>query len=161
MTGAQVEPLASSEDLDAVVAIEGATFHNPTGRAWYEAELARPEVCKVFVLRVAAAGVVGFVAFWRVADEMHINNLAVHPEWRGRGYGQWMLARVLEAAWAMGIRQATLEVRQSNAAACRLYQRAGFRQVGLRRAYYSQPVEDALVLAARLNPPGQGGRVPA
>lgn len=160
MTGARVEPLASPEDLDAVVAIEAATFHNPTGRAWYEAELARPDVCKVFVLRQAPAGVIGFVAFWRVADEMHINNLAVHPDWRGRGYGRWMLARVLDAASSMGVRQATLEVRASNGAALRLYGSAGFRQVGVRRAYYTQPVEDALVLAARLNPSGHGARVP-
>lgn len=158
MTPARVEPLAGASDLDVVLAIEDASFHNPTGRAWYEAELARPDVCTILVLRLPT-GVAGFMAFWRVADEMHINNLAVHPDWRGQGLGRQLLDQGLEQAAATGIRRATLEVRRSNTAALRLYQGAGFVVAGERRGYYSQPVEDALVLAAQLNPPGEDGRV--
>jgi acetyltransferase (GNAT) family protein len=80
-----VEPLAGSADLDGVLAIEEASFNNPTTRTWYEAELARPDVCKVFVIRTPERPVAGFAAFWKVVDEMHINNLAVHPECRGQG----------------------------------------------------------------------------
>ena len=79
-----VEPMTGPADLDAILAIEEATFNNPTTRAWYEAELARPEVCKVFVIRTAETSVAGFAAFWKVVDEMHINNLAVHPTCGGR-----------------------------------------------------------------------------
>jgi ribosomal-protein-alanine N-acetyltransferase len=151
-----VEPLAGPEDLAGVLAIEEASFNNPTTRAWYEAELARPEVCKVFVIRVPARPVAGFVAFWKVVDEMHINNLAVHPEWRGRGLGRRLLAGVLAAAYDLGVRRATLEVRRSNLAAQRLYAAAGFRVVAVRADYYAQPVEDALVLSTAVESPQSG-----
>jgi len=155
VTGAfpRVEPLAGAADLDGVVALEAATFHNPTSRDWYEAELVRPDVCKVYVLRTAGQPVAGFIAFWRVLDEMHINNVAIDPALRRQGLGRFLLAGALEAASHMGIRHATLEVRRSNAPAVALYRGLGFQQVGVRNAYYSNPVEDALVLAAQLNPP--------
>jgi len=91
--------------------------------------------------------VAGFCAFWRVADEIHINNLAVLPELRGLGLGSQLLAAVLAEATRMGAPRATLEVRRSNTAALRLYAKAGFHQAGVRRDYYTQPVEDALVLS--------------
>jgi [ribosomal protein S18]-alanine N-acetyltransferase len=142
-----VEPLAGSADLDGVLAIEEASFNNPTTRTWYEAELARPDVCKVFVIRTPERPVAGFAAFWKVVDEMHINNLAVHPECRGQGLGRRLLAGTLAAGYAMGVRRATLEVRRSNVAAQRLYAAAGFHVTGTRRDYYTEPIEDALVLS--------------
>ena len=76
---------------------------------------------------------------------------------RERGLGRLLLRETLRAAHAMGIRRATLEVRRSNAPALRLYEGAGFQLLGVRPNYYSHPVEDALVLAARrLNPPEYG-----
>ena len=144
----RVEPLAGGADLDAVVAIEAASFHNPTTRAWYEAELARPDVCAVYVIRTAETPVAGFLAFWRVLDEMHINNLAVHPSYRRRGLGRTLLEEALTAAARTGVRRATLEVRRSNAPAVRLYEGAGFVVAGIRPNYYSEPVEDALLLSA-------------
>jgi ribosomal-protein-alanine N-acetyltransferase len=144
---AVVEALGGPADLDGVLAIEDASFNNPTSRAWYEAELARPEVCKVFVIRTPDRSVAGFAAFWKVLDEMHINNLAIHPDCRQRGLGRRLLAAVLAAAYGMGVRRATLEVRRSNLAAQRLYAAAGFRVVGVREGYYAEPVEDALVLS--------------
>lgn len=148
-----VEPLAGPADLDAVLAIEEATFYNPTTREWYEAELARPEVCSVYVIRTDEAPVAGFAAFWRVLDEMHINNLAIDPRWRGRGLGRALLRGVMAAAAARGIRRATLEVRRSNIPALRLYDVEGFAIVGVRPNYYSHPIEDALVLAAPVESP--------
>lgn len=148
-----VEPLAGPTDLDGVLAVEEASFYNPTTRDWYEAELARPDVCSIWVVRTEAAAVAGFVSFWRVLDEMHVNNLAVHPRWRGRGLGRALLRGVMAAAAAQGIRRATLEVRRSNTAALRLYEGEGFSIVGVRPNYYSQPVEDALVLAATVESP--------
>jgi ribosomal-protein-alanine N-acetyltransferase len=144
----RVEPLAGPADLDGILAIEEASFNNPTTRTWYEAELQRPEVCKVFVVRTEEQPVAGFAAYWRVLDEMHINNLAVHPVMRARGLGRLLLRETLNAAHAMGIRRATLEVRRSNTPALRLYEGAGFRLTGVRPNYYSHPVEDALVLEA-------------
>jgi ribosomal-protein-alanine N-acetyltransferase len=143
---AVVERLAGESDLDAVMAIEDASFHNPTARAWYEEELTRSDVCAIYVIRVPEASVAGYCALWRVADEIHINNLAVRPDLRRRGLGRRLLAGMLDAAAAAGVRRATLEVRRSNVAAIRLYEQAGFREAGVRRNYYTQPVEDALLL---------------
>ncbi|MEO8680468.1 MAG: ribosomal protein S18-alanine N-acetyltransferase [Vicinamibacterales bacterium] len=147
MTGTIVERLKDARDLDGVVAIEAASFNNPTTREWYEGELRRQDVCFIYVIRTPEQPVAGFCAFWRVAEQLHINNLAIRPELRGRGLGACLLRAVIAEAAAMGAHHATLEVRRSNVAAIRLYAHAGFQQVGVRRDYYNQPVEDALVLA--------------
>jgi ribosomal-protein-alanine N-acetyltransferase len=144
-----VERLASKEDLDGVLAIEEASFNNPTTREWYEGELKRPEVCFVYVLRIEDHPVAAFCAFWLVAEQAHINNLAVLPELRGRGLGTQLLAAITDEAAHLGATLLTLEVRQSNVPARRLYERAGFYQDGLRKNYYTNPVEDALILSRK------------
>jgi ribosomal-protein-alanine N-acetyltransferase len=141
-----VERLATAADLDGVLAIEDASFNNPTTREWYEAELKRPEVCHIYVLRTADCPVAAFCAFWRVDDQIHINNLAVQPDLRGQGLASRLLADVMAELAAAGATRATLEVRRSNVPALRLYAKAGFVEAGVRRNYYTQPVEDALVL---------------
>jgi ribosomal-protein-alanine N-acetyltransferase len=147
VTGTTVEKLRDASDLDGVLEIEELSFNNPTTREWYERELQRPDVCFIYVLRVPDHPVAGFCAFWRIASEMHINNLAIRPELRGRGLGHSLLQASLDAAAELGATSATLEVRRSNAAARRLYARAGFYEAGVRRNYYTKPVEDALVLS--------------
>lgn len=141
-----VERLVDEADLDGVVDVEAAAFYRPTSREWYVNELTRPDVCYIYVVRVDDIRVAGFCAFWRIADQIHINNLAIRPELRGRGLGRVLLARVLEDADVLGAPSATLEVRRSNVPALRLYERAGFTVTGVRPAYYTHPVEDALVL---------------
>ncbi|HEX4913591.1 MAG TPA: ribosomal protein S18-alanine N-acetyltransferase [Vicinamibacterales bacterium] len=136
--------------LDGVVEIEEASFNNPTTREWYERELARPEVCFIYVLRTPEHPCAAFCAFWRIADQAHINNLAVRPELRGRGFGLQMLEAVIAEARRLGAESLALEVRRSNVAAQRLYKRAGFREDGIRKSYYTQPVEDALLLIKTL-----------
>jgi ribosomal-protein-alanine N-acetyltransferase len=143
----RVERLQTASDLDAVVEIEEASFVNPTSRAWYESELQRPEVCFVYVIRTPEAPVAGFCAFWKVHDQIHINNLAIRPEFRRRGLARRLLDAVLDEAAAVGAPNATLEVRRSNLAARHLYERAGFRLAGVRTSYYTNPIEDALILA--------------
>ena len=141
-----VERLASPADLDGVLDIEAASFNNPTTREWYEGELKRPEVCFIYVLRTPDQPVAGFCAFWRVAEQIHINNLAIRPELRGQRLGSRLLQSVIAEATRLGATYATLEVRRSNLAAIRLYEQAGFSQAGVRPNYYTKPIEDALVL---------------
>ncbi|MDP3718368.1 MAG: ribosomal protein S18-alanine N-acetyltransferase [Acidobacteriota bacterium] len=145
-----VERLATAADLDEVLAIEDASFNNPTTRDWYEEELKRPEVCHIYLLRTEACPVAAFCAFWRVADQIHINNLAVRPDSRGQGLATRLLTAVMAEAAGMGVERATLEVRRSNTPALRLYAKAGFVEVGVRRDYYTKPVEDALVLVGHV-----------
>lgn len=144
-----VERLSSPADLDGVLAIEAASFNNPTSREWYEGELKRPEVCFIYVLRTAEQPVAAFCAFWLVAEQVHINNLAVHPELRRLGLGTQLLQAVTLEAARLGASMLTLEVRQSNEPARRLYERAGFYQDGLRKNYYTSPIEDALILSRK------------
>jgi ribosomal-protein-alanine N-acetyltransferase len=119
----------------------------------YAWELKNPEVSHLFVLRTDDGIVQGFAGFWVVFDELHLNNLAVRPESRGRGYGRALLKYALSEGVRLGARQAMLEVRRSNTAARRLYEQFGFELMGLRPRYYARPEEDALVLWKReLNP---------
>jgi ribosomal-protein-alanine N-acetyltransferase len=157
---ARLEGLA---DLDGVLAVEGESFSNPWTREMYEWELQNPAVCHIYLARTPDAGVVGFCAFWLVVDEIHINNVAVRPAFRGRGIGGALMSHVLRAAGSLGACRATLEVRESNARARRFYERLGFREAGTRRDYYTSPVEDAVILwwparstAVRHTSPGEG-----
>lgn len=141
-----IAPLAGGDDLDRVVALEAASFSNPWTREMLARELERPAVTRVFVLQTPALGIVGFCACWLVADEVHINSLAIDESMRRRGAATALLRRVLGDLAAAGARQATLEVRRSNAAALGLYRRFGFVVVAERHAYYTRPEEDALIL---------------
>jgi ribosomal-protein-alanine N-acetyltransferase len=89
----------------------------------------------------------GFAIFWVVADEMHLLNLAVHPAQRRRGISRVLLATALEQARGHGAAVVWLEVRPSNQAALSLYQSFGFEEVGIRRNYYTDNGEDALIYA--------------
>jgi ribosomal-protein-alanine N-acetyltransferase len=141
-----IEPLSGVTDLEGVLEVDALSFTRPWSRAMYEAEFLNRDTSRLYVLRTPAQRVAGYCAAWFVVDEIHINNIAVRPELRGRGFGTALLARVLEEGRAAGGRRAILEVRRSNADARRLYERVGFRVAGVRRDYYTDPVEDALVL---------------
>lgn len=141
-----IEPVKSLEQIDAVLAIEEASFTNPWTREMYLAELENPGVSFCFLANDAAGHPIGFCSFWRVLDELHINNLAVVPERRRTGVASALLTFVLDEGARLGARRATLEVRRSNDAARYLYEQFGFTVAGVRPAYYTRPVEDALVL---------------
>jgi [ribosomal protein S18]-alanine N-acetyltransferase len=144
--GLVIEPVKSLEQIDAVLAIEEASFTNPWTREMYLAELENPGVSFCFLANDAEGRPIGFCSFWRVLDELHINNLAVVPERRRTGVASALLTFVLDEGARLGARRATLEVRRSNDPARYLYEQFGFTVAGVRRAYYSRPVEDALVL---------------
>jgi ribosomal-protein-alanine N-acetyltransferase len=141
-----IEPLTSVEQIDAVLAVEHASFTNPWTREMYEAELKNTGVSFFFLARSDQHGVVGFCSFWRVLDELHINNLAVMPGRRREGIGSALLTHVVREGTKLGAKRATLEVRRSNEIARHLYERFGFTVAGVRRNYYNHPIEDALVL---------------
>ncbi len=141
-----IEPFAGEDDLDGVLDVEAQSFSNPWTRAMYAWELQNRNVCHIYVARTPSARVAAFCAFWLVFDEIHINNVAVLPQYRGRGMGSALMRFVLQEARRLGASRATLEVRASNAQAGRLYERLGFHVAGIRPNYYSSPVEDALIL---------------
>jgi ribosomal-protein-alanine N-acetyltransferase len=141
-----IAPVRSSDEIDEVLSIEEASFTNPWTREMYLAELANTGVSFVYLARDAGGRPVGFCSFWRVLDELHINNLAVLPGRRRLGVGSRLVEHVLREAQKRGAGRATLEVRRSNEPAIRLYTRWGFVVSAVRHNYYSQPDEDALIL---------------
>jgi len=141
-----IEPLSIPDEIDAILAIEQASFTNPWTREMYVAELKNQGVSFFYLARDKGRQIVGFCSFWRVVDELHINNLAVVPEYRRQGVATALLRRVLEEAARFDIRRTMLEVRRSNTAARQLYERFGFVVAGTRSNYYTNPNEDALVL---------------
>jgi ribosomal-protein-alanine N-acetyltransferase len=141
-----IEPLASPDEIDAMLAIEQASFTNPWTREMYLAELKNQGVSFFFLARDNRRQIVGFCSFWRVLDELHINNLAVTPEFRRAGIASALLRRVLDEGLQLGTRRTMLEVRRSNTSARGLYEKFGFTIKGIRSKYYTNPAEDALVL---------------
>jgi ribosomal-protein-alanine acetyltransferase len=137
-------------DLDGIMAVDAVTFTNPWTREMYEAEARRSDVSRLYVAYPQSGGpLVAYCSVWVIYDELHINNLAVHPEWRRLGVARALLDVVLREAAAAGAHEATLEVRRSNAPALKLYESLGFSVEGVRLGYYTQPDEDALVLWRR------------
>lgn len=143
---------ATPLDLEAIEEIERHSFLRPWTRSTFEAELARDQA-RLDVARAAA--VIGFCNYWIVADprgggELHILAIATHPDHRRAGVGAALLAHALACGRAMRASLATLEVRRGNGPAIALYERAGFRTVHVRRSYYQDNGEDALVMLAEL-----------
>lgn len=133
------------EDLPKVHAIERASFSTPWPADAYRSELQTNRLATYLVAR-AGDEVVAFAGIWLMVDEAHITTFAVDPAWRRRGIGERLLLAVLETAIGRQAREATLEVRLSNVAARRLYEKYGFRPVGLRPRYYTDNGEDALIM---------------
>lgn len=144
--GWTIVPLTDRRDIDAVLAIEEASFTSPWTREMYLAEFENRGISFFYLAKTAGGDIVGFCSFWRVLDELHINNLAVLPQHRRSGVATALLSGVLADGARLGAKRATLEVRHSNTPAQRLYERFGFTVAGVRRGYYNSPVEDALVL---------------
>lgn len=137
---------AAAGDIDAVVALENESFTNPWPRDTLVWELTNSDVTRLYVLRDEADRAIAFCIVWLIFDELHINTLAVSPAQRRRGLATLLLTEIMAEARGEGARQATLEVRASNAAAIALYTRLGFTVSARRPGYYANPQEDALIL---------------
>ena len=133
------------EDLAEVQRIEEASFSTPWPENAYRSELMSNRLATYLVAR-AAGRIVAYGGMWLMVDEAHITTFAVHPAWRRQRIGERLLLAFLDLARDRHAREATLEVRLSNLAARRLYEKYGFRPVGLRPRYYSDNNEDALIM---------------
>lgn len=133
------------DDLPAVHAIEKASFAVPWPNDAYRSELTTNRLASYIVAR-ADDDIVGFAGLWVMVDEAHVTTFAVDPRWRRRGVGERLLLGLIDIAVARRAREATLEVRLSNMPARRLYEKYGFRPVGIRPRYYSDNGEDALIM---------------
>lgn len=136
------------EYLDRVIAIERASFSQPYSRDIFEEELtldiARPQVLKM------GEEVVGFIDYWIVRGEVHLINIAIDPAYRRQHLGSLLMNHLEDAGREAGATKIFLDVRKSNESAIALYAKFGYQKVGVRRRYYSENNEDALVMMKEL-----------
>lgn len=138
-----IEPMRRS-DVAAVSAVERRSYPTAWQEGAYYTELANRSACYL-VARLDGA-VVGYAGMWVIMDEAHITTIAVDPDHRGRKIGERLMNELLTEAMARGAMRATLEVREGNVVAQRLYRKYGFREAAVRRGYYTDNNENALVM---------------
>ena len=132
-------------DVDAVAAIERATFPTPWSRDAFVQEMTANAVAR-YLIAEAGGEVIGYAGAWLILDESHITNVAIREDMRGLGLGRKLMQELLQYLSNLGAAYATLEVRVSNERAQRLYQSLGFIAVGRRKQYYEDNREDALLM---------------
>ncbi len=141
-------------DVTAVHAIEEASFPTPWTRDMFLSELRENKVARYLVIQTAGK-IAGFAGVHIILDEGHVTNIAVAQAYRGLGFGRMVTRALMQYAANLGVRYLTLEVRQSNETAKRLYTSLGFVQVALRRNYYQDSGEDAVLMVCDKLPPAQ------
>lgn len=139
-----VQPMTIA-DLPDVQVIERVSFTTPWPANAYRQELEANRLAHYLVARIGER-IVAYGGIWLMVDEAHVTTFAVHPGYRRRGIGERLLLALLDLAIDRQAREATLEVRLSNLPARRLYEKYGFRPVGIRPRYYSDNQEDALIM---------------
>jgi [ribosomal protein S18]-alanine N-acetyltransferase len=131
------------EDIEAVAAIEKASFEDPWSIESFKTELEQNRLALYYVARHANE-IVAYIGAWQVIDEIHITTLAVAAPYRRRGIAGMLLKTLIEKVRPDGVRCLTLEVRPSNNSARSFYEKYGFRVLGRRKRYYHN--EDALIM---------------
>ena len=135
------------DDLDQVYSIEVRSFPAPFSKEIFLKELSIPFAkLKVIVEQGVSPIVRGYIDYWFVADEVHLLNLAVDPEFRRKGLANSLMEVMIEDAKRVGQKSIYLEVRQSNFGAQDFYRKLGFKDIGIRKGYYVETNEDALVM---------------
>ncbi|CAM3489432.1 MULTISPECIES: ribosomal protein S18-alanine N-acetyltransferase [Saccharibacillus] len=133
------------EDIPDVMVIEHESFSLPWTEQAFRSEMTLNHFARYLIMEVDGEAA-GYAGMWTVMDEAHITNIAVRTAYRGRKLGERLLDELLGMAGSLGLERATLEVRVSNDVARKLYVKTGFREVGIRKGYYSDNNEDAVIM---------------
>lgn len=140
------------EDVEEVVEIEKLSFSTPWSKFAFISEIYNQSISFPFIIEDSKNNkIIGYVIYWVIGDEAHINNIALHPDYRGKGIGEFVLRKVLELIKRAGAKSVSLEVRPSNIPARKLYRKLGFQLRAIRKDYYINPKEDALILVKKFN----------
>ena len=140
--------IIAPNDLDEIVAIENVSFPSPWPRRIFEREIEAKNSYKR-VIRFSGS-VVAYIVTWTIYDEVHILNIAVHPDFRKIGLGEMLIRDCLASSLERGLKLVLLEVRVSNSSAIKLYEKIGFKTLSVRKKYYSDTGEDAYVMMYEL-----------
>ncbi|WP_213423617.1 ribosomal protein S18-alanine N-acetyltransferase [Bhargavaea massiliensis] len=137
-------------DVPAVYRVETDAFSSPWTMEAFEQEMLQNEYA-YYLLALDGEEIVGYCGAWLILDECHITNVAVLTAYRGHGIGEALMREAMRRTAGKGARVMTLEVRVSNDPALGLYRKLGFKEGGIRRGYYTDNGEDALVMWTELN----------
>ena len=147
--------VATSQDIDAMTELDATCFSAPWSRASFEAELTTNRLAWYLVAEELLQAcdstegiglVIGYAGLWAIEDEGHITNVAVHPDYRRKHLASILVDTLIAETRKEGLRRFTLEVRVSNTAAIALYEKFGFVSAGLRKGYYEDNNEDAMIM---------------
>lgn len=133
------------EDIDDIMVVEKLSFTIPWSRNAFVEEVVNNKFARYVVAKLNGKAI-GYAGMWKVIDEGHITNVAVHPEYRRNGVGNMLVEALIDIAVNENISKMTLEVRKSNAAAQSLYTKLDFKVEGSRKAYYADNKEDAIIM---------------
>lgn len=136
--------LLKTADIEEVLEIEKASFSMPWTRGMFMEDISRKDMSFFMGARFDKK-LVGYGGFWLVLNEMHLGNIAVHPDFRRQGIGEGILKKLIELGKSKGANLMTLEVRESNRAARALYEKTGLRIVAMRKGYYADTNENAYI----------------
>ena len=138
------------EDLEEVIRLDHLSFTLPWPESSFRFEIEKNEVSRCWVAEIQNTDgklqIVGMIVVWFIVDEVHIATIAVSPDVRGKRIGQRLLTHTLIDAFHSGAQKAFLEVRRGNVAAIELYKKFGFIEVGIRKKYYQDNGEDAILM---------------
>lgn len=137
------------EDLQAILEIERTSFSTPWSLQAFKAELKDNEYARYLCLELEGQ-VIGYMGLWFILDEGHITNIAIAPNFRGQHWGEYLMRSMMGRMVEQGMERMTLEVRASNSPAQSLYKRLGFATAGVRKGYYADTQEDALIMWVEL-----------
>lgn len=136
----------TAEDIDKMTSLDEICFTVPWSRSDFEKEMTSNPLA-LYIIAQCEGEIIGYAGLWCIVDEGHITNVAVHPDFRKEGIGKNLIEILLDNARDKGdIKNFTLEVRVSNEAGIKLYEGFGFKEVGIRKGYYSDNKEDAAIM---------------
>ncbi len=141
--------LMTLQDIPRILVIEREAFTMPWTEEAFRNELTHNHFAKYMVMEWQG-DIIGYAGMWAIVDEAHVTNIAVLEAYRGRKWGERLLDELMKTAAYLGMKSITLEVRVSNEVAQNLYRKKGFRPAGVRKGYYSDNREDALIMWADL-----------
>jgi len=133
------------DDISNVGKVETATYKNPWPQDIFLRELTENDHAHYFVA-VLGDKVIGYGGMWLVVDDAQITNIAIHPSYRGHKFGEKLFQQIFDYGVHHGMRRLSLEVRESNMVAQRMYQKFGLVRAGIRKNYYTDDGEDAVVM---------------
>lgn len=140
------------EDLPSVIEIENISYPNPWQLSSFKGEIENRPISNPYVIVYRPLEkIIGYILYWHIRNEVQISNIAISPDYRQLGVGEGVLRKVLLEMRQKGAEFVFLEVRPSNLAARRLYEKLGFTILGLRKGYYRSPSEDAIIMGKSLS----------